>query len=123
MGGKRNRRPAGELKDFGDRLQRAREEIERKDRPAGGKGTAFGVALRISSELIVAVVVGTGMGWLLDRWLGTVPLFLLIFFTLGTAAGIRNVMRSAQAMQDEAGAGTAGGVDEKGRPENGSSAD
>lgn len=117
MGAKHNRRPADDVSEFGDRLQRAREGIEQKDRPAGGKGSAFGIALRISSELIVAVVVGTGIGWLLDRWLGTVPLFLLIFFALGTAAGIRNVMRSAQAMQSETGAGPSSAEHKGERPE------
>jgi ATP synthase protein I len=40
-------------------------------------------------------VVGAGIGWLLDRWLGISPWGLIVFLLLGFAAGVRNVMRSA----------------------------
>jgi ATP synthase protein I len=42
--------------------------------------------------------VGGGIGWLLDRWLGTLPLFLLVFFVLGAVAGLLNVFRAAKQM-------------------------
>ena len=45
---------------------------------------------------MAALAVGVGIGWLLDRWLGTLPLFLLIFFFLGAAAGLLNVYRAAK---------------------------
>jgi len=44
------------------------------------------------------LVVGGGIGWLLDHWLGTLPLFLLIFFFLGAGAGLLNVFRAAKEM-------------------------
>jgi ATP synthase protein I len=52
-------------------------------------------------------VVGGGIGWLLDQWLGTLPWFLLLFFFLGAAAGTMNVFRTAKeiglaAERDEA---------------------
>ena len=50
-------------------------------------------AIRISTELIVAVAVGTGIGWGLDNWLETKPWFLVIFLLLGNAAGLWNVFR------------------------------
>ncbi len=40
-------------------------------------------------------MVGAGLGWLIDRWLGTQPWGLMIFLLLGFAAGVLNVMRSA----------------------------
>ena len=52
--------------------------------------------LKISAELIGGVVVGGGLGWLLDRWLGTFPLLFIVFFLLGSAAGILNIVRQAQ---------------------------
>ncbi len=84
--------------EFGKRLRDARAQLEEKDQASTSRSGAMGMALRITSELVVAVVVGTGIGWALDRWLGTMPLFLLVFFGLGTAAGINNVVRSARAM-------------------------
>jgi ATP synthase protein I len=41
------------------------------------------------------VLVGAGLGWLLDRWLGTKPWGLIVFLLLGFAAGVLNVMRAA----------------------------
>jgi len=36
---------------------------------------------------------GAVIGWLLDRWLGTKPWLILVFFILGFAAGLLNVYR------------------------------
>jgi ATP synthase protein I len=41
------------------------------------------------------VVVGAGLGWLIDRWLGISPWGLMVFLLLGFAAGVLNVTRSA----------------------------
>src|SRR3546814_7162662 len=50
-------------------------------------------ALRIGVEIVAALIVGVGIGLLLDWWLGTKPWFLLLFFVLGAAAGFMNVFR------------------------------
>lgn len=50
-------------------------------------------ASRIGTELLVAICAGLGLGWGLDEWLGTLPLFMLIFAFLGFGAGILNVWR------------------------------
>ena len=41
------------------------------------------------------MLVGAGLGWLIDRWLGISPWGLIVFLLLGFAAGVLNVMRSA----------------------------
>ena len=61
------------------------------DEQTRGGGLAF--AVRIGVDLVAALVVGVGIGLLLDRWLGTGPWFLLLFFVLGAAAGMMNVYR------------------------------
>ena len=97
--------PPKRSKDFDERLRRLRERTPSEDEavPNTGlpSGTALGFALRIGVELLAALVVGGGIGWLLDHWLGTLPLFLLIFFFLGAGAGMLNVFRAAKEMNRE----------------------
>jgi len=60
--------------------------------------SGFGMAFRIGVELVAALIVGVGIGLLLDRWLGSTPWFLIVFFFLGAAAGVLNVYRAASGM-------------------------
>jgi len=53
------------------------------------------MGFRLSSELVAGVLVGGGIGWALDRWLGISPWGLIVFLLLGFTAGVLNVMRSA----------------------------
>ena len=64
-----------------------------RDRAATASGYAKG--FRLSSELVAGVLVGAGLGWLIDRWFGISPWGLIVFLLLGFAAGVLNVMRSA----------------------------
>jgi ATP synthase protein I len=86
----------GDLNALEAQLKAARErnpEPEARSGPAGDKaGMAMG--MRLSAELLAGVLVGLGVGWALDRWLGTRPWLLLVFLLLGTAAGILNVIRA-----------------------------
>ena len=62
-------------------------------RPSDTSAMARG--FRLSTELVAGVLVGAGLGWLLDRWLGNSPWGLIVFLMLGFAAGVLNVMRAA----------------------------
>lgn len=74
-----------------DEVARAREAVQRPQ----GRATA-GRALRASAELIGGIVAGGLIGWYLDKWLGTEkPVMFVLFFLLGAAAGILNVIRVA----------------------------
>ncbi len=84
------------LEDFEARLRQARRARN------SGQGSdenradlsGMGLVLRIGIEMVAAVAVGAGMGWLLDSWLGTRPWLMVVFFFLGSAAGILNVYRA-----------------------------
>jgi len=93
-------KPPTRLEDLDARLRRMRERTAEEEggTPRGGPATtsAAGFALRIGIELLAALLVGGGIGWLLDHWLHTLPLFLIIFFLLGAGAGLRNVFRAAR---------------------------
>jgi ATP synthase protein I len=60
---------------------------------ARADGSALGIGLRVGVELFSALAVAVAIGWGLDRWLHTMPLFLIIFVLLGGAAGVANLWR------------------------------
>ena len=59
----------------------------------------IGTAFKLSTELVSAVVVGTIIGFILDKTFGTKPWLIIIFFFVGVVAGIINVVKSAKNMQ------------------------
>ena len=65
----------------------------KREAKADGVGSAMSLGLRAGSEFVSAVIVGLGIGWVLDRALGTNPAFLIVFFLIGVAAGVWNVIR------------------------------
>jgi len=62
---------------------------------------SLGALSAVGIAFVLAVVFGFLIGYGLDRWLGTSPLFLIVFFFLGLAAGIVNVVRTANAVSRE----------------------
>lgn len=87
--------------ELGKRLDRIKGSHAASAEPSA-RGAAIGQAFRIAVELVVGVAVGGFIGWLLDQWLGTVPLFLIVFLVLGFAAGLRNLVGTARRMQQQA---------------------
>lgn len=55
----------------------------------------FSNAIRLSTEFVVAILVGVGIGWTIDRFFGTAPWAMIIFLPLGFVAGVSNIMRAA----------------------------
>jgi ATP synthase protein I len=86
------------LRDLKARIARVREREEAAE--AGRRGRADlsggGVVLRVGIEMAGTLAVGVAIGWGLDRWLGTGPWLLVVFFFLGAAAGILNVYRAVK---------------------------
>jgi len=99
-------------KNFAERLRELRGATQGETGGDGkGRGTPqtpAGWVFRLSIELVAGLVVGGGIGWFLDRWLGTKPIMLLIFFALGAAAGMLNVIRAAKEMNRDLGGGSDG---------------
>ena len=87
------------LKELSTRLEIAKKNIKKDfEKSKSSNAASLGKALKISTELVAAVVVGSTIGFLLDNWFGTKPLLTICFFFMGVAAGILNVFRSAKRM-------------------------
>lgn len=93
--------PPDQLRRLGEEIDEARSRAgqggpaRRGDITSGG---ALGFGLRVGIELIAALCVGLGLGWLADRYIGTRPWGLIAGFFLGSAAGVVNVFRAVQGM-------------------------
>ena len=89
-------------KDFKTRLRIAKKEILKKGLDENEKrGLFMGSAFRLGTELVAAVVVGTIIGFILDNWFDTKPWFIITFFFIGVTAGILNVIKVANSMQEK----------------------
>jgi ATP synthase protein I len=128
-----DKEPRRTLQDLDARLREAeaRHAPKPRDKTPGGASMSGGISLafRMGVDLVAALVVGVASGYGLDYVLGSLPLFLIVGFVLGSAAGMVNVYRTvsgigggvgfrnadAQAPKD----GAAGGKSEEANPKSG----
>ena len=88
--------------DFKTRLKIAKSKIKKQvQSDIEKKGSFMGSAFKLGTELVASVAVGTIIGFILDSWFDTKPWLIIIFFFLGAAAGMLNVIRTANRMQKE----------------------
>ncbi len=87
--------------ELGQKIKEAQERQEGRPttapKPEDMSGTAS--AMRVGTDLVAALAVGGFLGYWMDRWLGTKPWMMVIFFFLGFFAGFLNIYR-AQTGQD-----------------------
>lgn len=88
-----------DLRKLGDRL----DAFERAtaERHKGPPPSSMGIAFRFSAEMVAGLLVGGGVGYGIDWLAGTRPVFLIVFFVLGAAAGLLNVVRAARELNAE----------------------
>ncbi|MEM8616304.1 MAG: AtpZ/AtpI family protein [Pseudomonadota bacterium] len=90
-------KPAPDLRARLEKAQAARKALEGPSDKTVERYQSIsgaGLAMRFATEFVAAVAVGTGIGILLDRWFKTSPLFLLIMFGFGLAAGVMGGIRA-----------------------------
>ena len=86
--------------DFKTRLKIAKSKIKKQfEDDKDKRGSFMGSAFKLGTELVAAVAVGTIIGFILDTLFDTKPWLIIIFFFLGAAAGILNVIKVAKNMQ------------------------
>jgi len=103
----------GRISDLGERLDKVKAQRQTEaqaDLDAGMRGRGMAYGMRMAAELVAAVIVGGAIGYGLDRWLGSTPWLFLLFFVLGFAAGVLNVVRAYERMQKEIVAKTGGRI-------------
>ena len=77
--------------------ERASEPSETDRGPSRVDSSGYARGFRLASEFVGGVLVGAGIGWALDRLIGTSPFGFIVFLLLGFAAGVLNVVRAAGA--------------------------
>ena len=84
-----------DLKNLSDRLEKFKnkkdsdkENIEKKS------SINYSIAVNISIELITGIALGVFFGLVIDNYLQTKPLMLIIFFILGTLVGFYNMYKT-----------------------------
>src|SRR5262245_37583687 len=83
---------------LGERLGHVHSDRPSESSPSRGPSadpSAIARGFRLSTELVAGVLVGAGIGWVLDRLLGISPWGMIVFLLLGFTAGVLNVMRAA----------------------------
>ena len=89
-----------------DKLQKLKERIDTAETtnsppPKQKKQSGAGFGFKISTEIIAALVVGVGIGLIVDKYLGTKPFGLIIFFIFGAIAGFLNVYRVMRRIEKQ----------------------
>ena len=89
-----------------EKINSLKEKIEvienkkiKESQPKKENGAGF--AFKISTELIAALIVGVGIGLIVDNYLGTKPFGLIIFFILGSFAGFLNIYRVMRRIEKQ----------------------
>ncbi len=88
-------------KNFKTRLKIAKDKLKNNSIITNNNENSsfIGGAFKLGTELVSAVLVGTIIGFILDTWFDTKPWLIILFFFLGSAAGILNVIKVAKKMQ------------------------
>ncbi|MFN3701323.1 MAG: AtpZ/AtpI family protein [Alphaproteobacteria bacterium] len=88
------------LKALDEKLKKVRGEDEAsiQKREAENLDTQAKQGIQAGVELVAAIFIPTAIGYGLDNWLGTKPLFILVLFFLGICTGFYNVYRISQNM-------------------------
>jgi ATP synthase protein I len=96
-----NSGPSSVTSDLEARIARAQarnpaqaEVEQRRQSDMSGMSRGF----RLASEFAAAIIVGAGLGYLIDMVLPTRPWGMVVLLLLGFAAGVLNVVRAAKTM-------------------------
>ncbi|MEL6196471.1 MAG: AtpZ/AtpI family protein [Pseudomonadota bacterium] len=84
--------------DLAARIAAAQAARRQPVRNKTGAVRGWEIAFRLVLELVVGIAIGGAMGYGIDWLIGSLPAFTIVFGLLGFAAGVRVMLRSAEAM-------------------------
>jgi ATP synthase protein I len=81
---------------FDERLKKAEEALNKKQMGSFKKeGMDFkDIALRASTDMVSALIIGCGLGWTFDHFEGTFPWGIIVGFLFGTVAGLLTIYKT-----------------------------
>lgn len=89
-----------EIKEIKEKVKKLKDELKLKELKKEGS-SSMGIALKMGTEFVAAVFVASFIGFHVDKWLQTTPIFIIIFFIIGSVAGILNVVRSSKMINKD----------------------
>ena len=89
-----------EIKEIKEKVKKLKDELKSKELKKVGS-SSMGIALKMGTEFVAAVFVASFIGFHVDKWLQTTPIFIIIFFIIGSVAGILNVVRSSKMINKD----------------------
>ena len=89
-----------EIKEIKDKVKKIQSEIHHKELKAKN-ASPLGIAMKMGTEFVAAVFVASFIGFYVDKWLETTPIFIIFFFIIGSVAGIFNVVRSSKMINKD----------------------
>jgi len=90
------------LKEIGEKIEKYKlnhttNDVKQKNK----RGKQISIAMRLSTELVVASIVGAILGWYIDKWLNTKPIFFIIFLLLGVISGVKTAISTSKQLYEE----------------------
>jgi ATP synthase protein I len=76
-----------------DHNEKTDENPSPPEKQAAGFSRQFAMAMELPFVIVAAILVGGFVGYLLDRWLHTKPVLMLVLGFLGFFGGLRDVLR------------------------------
>ena len=89
-----------EIKEIKEKVKKLKDKLKSKELKKEGS-SSMGIALKMGTEFVAAVFVASFIGFHVDKWLQTTPIFIIIFFIIGSVAGILNVVRSSKMINKD----------------------
>ena len=82
------------LKEFEKKLDKAKKPKIQENKYNNSPTVNYSIAINISIELITGIGLGVFLGLMIDNYLQTKPLMLIICFILGTSVGFFNMYKA-----------------------------
>ncbi len=89
-----------DTEEIKERIKKIKADVVSKD-DQNKKVSPLGVAMKMGTEFVAAVFVASFIGFYIDKWLETTPVFIIVLFIIGSVAGIFNVVRSSKMINKD----------------------